>query len=93
MENKHVIKDFEMNGKRVEVYVSYNRGDWGGKRGYSLHVQPYESDGVFRTVVGFSGVKHFLLEVARKSSKKLQEAISMVNDEMVEQMLLQCRFD
>jgi hypothetical protein len=95
--DKQIIKDFEHNGKRVEVKVSYNRGDWGGKRGYYVGVQPYEVEEhpgyKTRVTIGFSGVKICLLEVARKSAKRLQEAVEMVNDEMIESMLAQCKFN
>lgn len=103
MSESKVVKEFEHNGKMVEVKVSYNLGgvNWATsrteKRGYYIHVQPFERkvrDGyTTRTVVGFSGVKMLLLEVGRKSEKSLQKAISMVDDAMINMLLMECRLN
>lgn len=93
MTDKKIIKDFERKGKRVEVFIKYNKGDWREQRGYYVHCQPYTSDGTFKTVVAFTGFKKLLLETTRKSERKMQEAILMVTDEMIEQMVSQCKFD
>lgn len=103
MADKQIIKDFEINGKHVEVKVDYSLGGMNyftykqEKRGYYLHVQPYErterNGYAMRTVVGFSGVKFFLLEVNRKSAKQLEKAVAMVTEEMIQNMLAQCKFN
>ncbi|MGG4105187.1 hypothetical protein AAXB25_14820 [Paenibacillus lautus] len=103
MSEKEIVKNFEKNNMQVEVKVSYSLGgiNWAtGKqeaRGYYLHVQPYTSEQregySMRTVTGFSGVKMLLLEVGRKSKNKLHEAVSMVTDEMIEEMVSYCKFD
>lgn len=103
MADKEIVKDFEMNGMRVEVKVSYSLGGMNyftykkDARGYYLHVQPYtqtKHDGYsMRTTTGFSGVKALLLEVNRKSAKKLDEAVKMVTDELIDDMIKQCSFN
>ncbi|WP_090739320.1 hypothetical protein [Paenibacillus sp. Mc5Re-14] len=103
MAEKQIVKDFEMNKMRVEVKIVYDLGGMNyftsnvDARGYYVHVQPYtveKHDGYsMRKMLGFSGVKMLLLEVNRKSAKKLQEAVNMVSDEMIDTMVKQCKFE
>ncbi|OME54011.1 hypothetical protein BSK59_15635 [Paenibacillus odorifer] len=104
MADKFIVKDFEMNGMNVEVKVSYSLGGMNyftynsESRGYYIHVQPYKCsnfDGgvVMRETGAFTGVKMLLVEVTRKSTKKLQEAVDMVTDEMIDRLLKQCKFN
>lgn len=104
MADKTMVKEFEHQGKTVEVYVSYNVGGvncFSGRmepRGYWLHVQPVikENRGngiVVRSFGGFTGVKKFLFEVGRKSAKQMQKAVDMVDDTLIESMLAQCKFE
>jgi hypothetical protein len=66
-------------------------------RGYYLHVQPYEIEdyGTYkmRSIIAFSGYKTLLLEVGRKSAKQFKNAVDMVNDDLINSLLVKCKFD
>lgn len=59
----------------IDVVVKYNKGGWGGNRGFYLSVCPIKIDGVFEMYVGFSGYKHCVLPAERFSQKQANVAI------------------
>ncbi len=79
-------------GKTIEIEVLYDLGGWNyftgvlERRGYYLHCTPIlisrDKDGKVRNRVytAFTGIKHFLLEVKRKSKKAEKEAIELAKD-------------
>jgi hypothetical protein len=76
--------------KYIVTDINYHLGgyNWAtheqDKRGYKVTVTPEEIGESFRTVSAFSGYKHFVHEVKRKSDKAYVEAVRKVVEEEID---------
>lgn len=73
----------------LEVTLSYNKGEWTGKRGWTLHVQPLsylrpEPGVVIRRYSPTEGVRRFVHGVQRASMKGRDVAIAKAQEVMDE---------
>ena len=78
------------NGYELEIQVMYDLGGYNyftsqqEERGYYLHVTPVKNvrlkDCTIQEYTAFSGIKKFILPVARKSQKKEEQAIELSKD-------------
>ena len=99
-----VFKEYrEINGQTFRVEVFYDLGGYNyftykpKARGYYVSVTPVtlsKGNGyTTETYMAFSGYKHLLLEVKRKSKKAAAEALEFSANGIVKKLIRSCMYD
>lgn len=92
---KSYTRTYKVEGKgvnRLDASITYALGGVNyftyknEPRGYYFSLQPWESDGVWRKFVAFSGVKKCVLPCNRQSKKRFEEAKAMLGSLIDEHM-------
>lgn len=90
------ILDTTKENQKVEIQISYSRGEACGyreyPRGYTLHVQPMgvSSCGFFKEYTPTEGYKYFLMEVTKKTKNadlRAKELADRIKMKIVDQVL------
>ena len=96
---KRYTRTYKVEGEgvnRLDAEVYYDLGGMNyftgrvESRGYWFSLQPYESDGICRSFVAFSGVKTCVLPCGRQSAKRFEEAKGMLDALIDEHMAAFC---